>query len=75
MKRSDGRTRTGRKHGSRCSGVTEMEIGSIVITYSMADDGDLITDVSVEGDIPIATQLGLLELAKDSILIGTVGDD
>lgn len=55
--------------------MTEMEIGSIVITYSMADDGDLITDVSVEGDIPIATQLGLLELAKDSILIGTVGDD
>ena len=55
--------------------MTEMEIGSVVITYSMADDGDLITDVSVEGDIPIATQLGLLELAKDSILIGTVGDD
>lgn len=61
--------------GGRCSGMTEMRIGSIVITYSMADDGDLLTDVTVEGDIPVATQLGLLELAKDSILIGVVDDD
>lgn len=53
----------------------EMNVGSITITYNMADDGDMLTDVSVEGELPIVTQLGLLELAKDSILIGTVDDD
>lgn len=55
--------------------MTEMQVGSITITYSMADDGDMLTDVSVDGDMPVVTQLGLLELAKDSILIGTVDDD
>jgi hypothetical protein len=54
--------------------MSGIPVGSIHISYSMGTDGDLLTDVSVDGDIPIATQLGLLELAKDSILIG-IGDD
>lgn len=53
----------------------EMNVGSITITYYMDEDGDLNTGVSVDGDIPIVTQLGLLELAKDSILIGTVFEE
>ena len=51
-----------------------LPVGHIHIGYNLTDDGDMTTEVSVEGEIPIATQLGLLELAKDSILIG-IGDD
>lgn len=45
-----------------------MIVGEITITYELAEDGDMITTLNVEGDIHVATQLGLLELAKDTIL-------
>lgn len=48
----------------------DMVVATITITYEMDDRGDLVTNVNIEGDIPIVTQLGLLEMAKDSILIG-----
>lgn len=54
--------------------MTELDIACIHINYRLGEDGDMLTDVDVTGDIPIVTQLGLLELAKDSILIG-IGDD
>lgn len=43
-------------------------IGKITISYDLADDGDIHTVLDVEGDLPVVVQLGLLELAKDTIL-------
>lgn len=51
-----------------------MKVGSITITYEMMDDGDIITGLNVDGDLPVVTQLGLLELAKDTILQNTQGE-
>lgn len=45
-----------------------LSIGSITISYEFGDDGDIITGVQVDGDIPVVTQLGLLRLAEDTIL-------
>lgn len=45
-----------------------MNVGSITITYEIDEDGDMLTGVSIEGELPVVTQLGLLELAKDTIL-------
>lgn len=53
----------------------DMVVATITISYEMDDLGDLVTNVNIEGDIPIVTQLGLLEMAKDSILIGIDGDE
>lgn len=53
----------------------EIVVATITISYEMDDLGDLVTNVNIEGDIPIVTQLGLLEMAKDSILIGIDGDE
>ncbi|VEW13518.1 Uncharacterised protein [Brevibacterium casei] len=53
----------------------EIMVATITISYEMDDLGDLLTNVNIEGDIPIVTQLGLLEMAKDSILIGIDGDE
>ena len=47
-----------------------VNIGTITITYDMTDDGDMLTGVSVDGDMPIVTQLELLDLARDTILAG-----
>ena len=54
-----------------------MNLGSITISYELDDDGDMITGVSIDGDLPIVTQLGLIELAKDTILRmdSEVGED
>lgn len=49
--------------------MTERQkIGYIHIDYTIAPDGDLQTRLDFEGDIPLVTQLGLIELAKDSLL-------
>lgn len=50
-------------------------IGKITITYDLASDGDIHTVLDVEGDLPIVVQLGLLELAKDTILNPPDDDD
>lgn len=50
------------------------EVGSIVIGYGLDEEGELITSVSVEGDLPVVVSLGLLELAKDTIL-ATANDE
>lgn len=44
------------------------EIGRIEITYVIEDNGDMITGVDVKGDIPFVTQIGLLEMAKDTLM-------
>lgn len=48
--------------------VTDVIIGTITITEYLDEDGDIITGVSVDGDIPLVTQLGLLRMAEDTIL-------
>lgn len=45
-----------------------MPLGSITISHYLDNTGDIITGVSVDGDIPIVTQLGLLRMAEDTIL-------
>lgn len=47
-----------------------MQLGSITITYEMSDDGHMDTGLTIDGDMPIITQLGLLDLARDTILRG-----
>lgn len=46
-----------------------MDIGTITITVYLDDDGDEMTSVNVTGDhFPLISQLGALELARDSLL-------
>lgn len=45
-------------------------IGSIHITQEIADDGDVLTNVTVDGDMHLVTQLGLLRLAEDTLING-----
>lgn len=44
------------------------KIGYIHIDYRLASGGDIITSVDTDGDLPLVTQLGLLEMAKDTLL-------
>lgn len=44
------------------------QIGFIHIDYTLERDGSIITGLDCEGDIPLVTQLGLLEMAKDTLL-------
>lgn len=55
--------------------MNELELGEIVLTYSITEDGDIMSGLSITGEIPVAMQLGLLELAKDTILRGIYEDD
>ena len=55
--------------------MTGMTVGSIVIDLTLTDDGDEVTSVRVEGDLPVVTQIGLLAMAQDSILNGPEEDD
>ena len=46
-----------------------MNIGSIAISVYLDDEGDEIVSVDVNGDhFPLITQLGALELARDTLL-------
>lgn len=45
-----------------------MPLGSITISYYLDTDGDMVTGVSIDGDMPIVTQFGLLRMAEDTIL-------
>ena len=45
-----------------------MKIGFIHIDYTLERDGSITTGLDCEGDIPLVTQLGLLEMAKDTLL-------
>lgn len=47
-----------------------VSIGTITITYDATPDGDLITGVTATGDMPLVTKLGLLDLARDTMLNG-----
>lgn len=46
------------------------ELGSIHIKYYIGDSGDMLVNHVAEGDLPVALQVGLLELTKDTILRG-----
>jgi hypothetical protein len=50
-------------------------IGTLKIHYVLDEDGDILTGVEVEGEIPVVVQLGLLEMAKDTILNPPDDDD
>lgn len=52
-----------------------VQIGQITITHTLNDDGETITGLTVDGDMPLATSLGLLELAKDTLLRGAPNDE
>lgn len=43
-------------------------IGYIHIDYTLQDDGDIAVAVDTDGDLPLMTQLGLIELAKDTLM-------
>lgn len=45
-----------------------LDIGYIHIDYQIQDDGEITMHLDVDGDLPVVTQLGLLELAKDTVL-------
>lgn len=45
-----------------------MRVGHLKIWLEIADDGDMLTIVDVKGDIPFITQIGMLEMAKDTLL-------
>ena len=46
-----------------------MDIGTITITVYLNDNADEIVSVDVTGDhFPLITQLGALELARDTLL-------
>lgn len=47
--------------------MSAIRLGNIVIGYFMSEDGDIQTSYSVEGDIPVVTQLGLLSMAQDTV--------
>ena len=47
-----------------------MEVGKIEITITLAEDGDMVFSHEVTGDLPLAVQLGILEMTKDWMLNG-----
>lgn len=48
--------------------MTDVEIGTIHIRYWADEDGDLLTSVSVDVEMPLVTVIGLLEMAKDELM-------
>lgn len=44
------------------------EVGAIHISYYLDEEGELVSGVSVEGDMPMVVVIGLLEMAKDTVL-------
>lgn len=55
------------------SDQNQVEVGSIHVTYELAPDGDMLTSVEVLGDMPLVVSLGLLDMARDTLLSG-LGD-
>lgn len=52
------------------------EVGRITITYTAWEDGDLVINHEIDGDLPVVVQVGLLEMTKDTILAeDAVADD
>ena len=52
-----------------------VEVGRITITYEVDRDGDMLTDVQVDGDPPLIVLLGLLRLAEDTLLQRVADDE
>lgn len=44
-----------------------LKIGYIHIEYTITEEGDAVTSVDTDGDIPFVTQIGLLEMAKHAL--------
>jgi hypothetical protein len=56
--------------------VTEtVDVGRITITYELDPEGDMLTDVIVDGDPPLIVVLGLLRLAEDTLLQRAADDE
>lgn len=51
------------------------EVGAIHISYYLDEEGELISGVSVEGDMPMVVVIGLLEMAKDTVLATSYEED
>ena len=48
--------------------MSTVPIGKITVDYYLAENGRMITYLEVEGDLPMIVQLGLLDMARDTIL-------
>lgn len=45
-------------------------LGFIHITYEVGENGEVETSVTTDEELPLVIQLGLLDLAKDTLLRG-----
>lgn len=48
--------------------MTAIKVGYVYIDYTLRENGDATMSVDTDGDLPVVVQLGLLEMAKDTIL-------
>ena len=55
--------------------LIKVPIGRIIIPYGLDAEGDEISTVIVEGEIGLATVLGLFRMAEDSLLHGPEDED
>lgn len=55
--------------------MDDLPVTTITITRSLTPHGDDITAVHVDGDNTLVTLLGLLELAKDTLIRDAMNDD
>jgi hypothetical protein len=46
----------------------DVEIATLTIRYTLRENGDAIVSHDIDGDIGLATLLGLLELTRDTLL-------
>lgn len=51
-----------------------MQVAKITLTYFLDDEGTPINRFETEGDPDLITQLGMLELAKDTAIRNAMGE-
>ena len=49
-------------------------LGFIHITYEVGETGEVETSVTTDEDLPLVIQLGLLDMARDTLLRGETGE-
>lgn len=52
----------------------DIAVTTITITRALTTDGDDLTGVTVDGDTTLVALLGLLELAKDTLIRDAMGE-
>ena len=51
------------------------EVGAIHISYYLDEEGELVSGVSLEGDMSMVVVIGPLEMAKDTVLATSYEED